>query len=92
MVVISAPFLSDDSGVWHDRTGCPSTYTVHAPHSAIPQPYLVPVSPSVSRRTQSSGVSPCTPTAMSTRSLLTNRMAMAISRGAKAEKRHRSPG
>src|ERR1022692_2790915 len=31
--------------------------TVHAPHCATPQPYLVPVSPSFSRNTHNSGVS-----------------------------------
>ena len=31
-------------------------WTVQAPQSAMPQPNLVPVRPSVSRRTQSSGV------------------------------------
>src|SRR5262249_57449149 len=34
----------------------PSTWTVQAPHWAMPQPYLVPVSPIVSRNTHSSGV------------------------------------
>src|SRR2546430_2388217 len=35
----------------------PSTCTLQAPHWAMPQPYLVPVSPSVSRNTHSSRVS-----------------------------------
>ena len=43
------------TGIWQDRTGCPSRCTVQAPHSAMPQPNLVPVSPSVSRSTHSSG-------------------------------------
>src|SRR5579863_2569246 len=47
---------------WHDRVGTPSICTVQAPHWAIPQPYLVPVSPIVSRNTQSSGVSGSTST------------------------------
>jgi hypothetical protein len=34
----------------------PSTITVHAPHSAMLQPNFVPLSPSVSRSTHSSGV------------------------------------
>src|SRR5690242_13885668 len=38
------------------RDASPSTWTVQAPHSATPQPYLVPVRPSSSRRYQSSGV------------------------------------
>src|SRR3954454_19135606 len=37
--------------------GCPSTWMVQAPQRAIPHPYLVPVSPMLSRNTQSSGVS-----------------------------------
>jgi hypothetical protein len=37
-------------------------WTVQAPHSAIPQPNLVPVMPSRSRNTQSRGVSPSTST------------------------------
>src|SRR4026207_266099 len=45
-------------GVTHDRVGVPFTCTVHAPHCATPQPNLVPVSPSSSRTTQSSGASP----------------------------------
>jgi len=44
-------------GVWHDRRDSPSRCTVHAPHSPMPQPHLVPVSPRVSRSTHSSGVS-----------------------------------
>ena len=43
--------------VQQERTACPSTCTVQAPHSAMPQPNLVPVSPTTSRRTQSSGIS-----------------------------------
>ena len=40
----------------------PSTCTVQAPHCAMPQPNFVPVSPSVSRMTQRSGVSGATST------------------------------
>ena len=40
----------------HDRTASPSTCTVHAPHAPMPQPNLVPVSPSPSRNAQSSGM------------------------------------
>jgi hypothetical protein len=36
--------------------------TVQAPHWAAPHPYFVPVMPSTSRNTQSSGVSPPTST------------------------------
>src|ERR1700730_6862090 len=39
-----------------ERVASPSTWTVQAPHSATPQPYFVPTSPSSSRRYQSSGV------------------------------------
>ena len=45
------------TGVTHDRTASPSRWTVQAPHRAMPQPNLVPVRPSVSRMTHSSGVS-----------------------------------
>src|SRR5688572_27485576 len=48
--------------VEQERTACPSTCTVQAPQSAIPQPNLVPVSPTTSRRTQSSGISGATST------------------------------
>src|SRR5437867_13083502 len=41
-----------------ERVGMPLTCTVHAPHCAMPQPNLVPVSPSSSRTTHKSGVSP----------------------------------
>src|SRR6266403_82245 len=53
------------TGVTHERTGSPSRCTVHAPQSATPPPYLVPVRPSVSRSTHSSGVSELTSTACS---------------------------
>jgi len=36
MVVTSLP-AARESGVTHDRTASPSRWTVHAPHSAIPQ-------------------------------------------------------
>ena len=44
-------------GVWQARTAVPSRCTVQAPHRAMPQPNLVPVRPSSSRRNQSSGMS-----------------------------------
>ena len=56
MVTTCAP-SSDDSGVTQERRGMPLRCTVQAPHWAMPQPYLVPVSFSWSRSTQSSGVS-----------------------------------
>src|SRR5215472_404645 len=43
--------------VTQERIGWPSTWTVQAPHTATPQPYLVPVNPSCSRRTHKSGTS-----------------------------------
>src|SRR5690349_2559890 len=56
MVVIFLPAAAD-SGVWQERTGWPSRCTVQAPHSAMPQPNLVPVRPTSSRITHNSGVS-----------------------------------
>src|ERR1700719_4738209 len=46
--------------VTHERIGCPSRCTVHAPHRAMPQPNLVPVRPSASRSTHNNGVSSST--------------------------------
>src|SRR3954470_17207189 len=61
MVVTLRP-ATLDNGVMQARVGAPSTCTVQAPHSALPQPNLVPVMPSTSRNTQSSGVSSSTST------------------------------
>src|SRR6201988_3387218 len=47
----------DDMRVMQERVASPSMCTVQAPQSAWPQPNFVPVSPSVSRSTQSNGVS-----------------------------------
>src|SRR5262245_27059198 len=55
MVVTFLP-ATVEIGVVQDRVGCPLIWTVQAPHRAMPQPNLVPVSPSVSRRTHSSGI------------------------------------
>src|SRR3989344_7189045 len=41
----------------HERIASPSTTTMHAPQSPLPQPYLVPVRFEASRSAQSSGVS-----------------------------------
>src|SRR3954447_16391013 len=49
--------------VTQDRTGCPLRSTVQAPHRAAPQPNFVPVNPSVSRNTQSRGISATASTA-----------------------------
>src|SRR5215472_3454471 len=65
MVVTSdLPMLS--IGVTQERVALPSMCTVQAPHSAMPQPNLVPVIPSTSRSTHKSGVSPSTSTVRST--------------------------
>src|SRR5262249_60477035 len=61
IVVTDLP-ATDSTGTEHERVGAPSMCTVHAPHNALPQPYFVPVIPSVSRRTHNSGVSPATST------------------------------
>jgi hypothetical protein len=61
MVVICLPTAAD-AGSWQAFVACPSTWIVQAPQRAIPHPYLVPVSPILSRRTQSSGVSGSTST------------------------------
>ena len=42
MVVMLFP-VAAEIGVLHERTGVPSSWTVHAPQSAIPQPNFVPV-------------------------------------------------
>src|SRR3981081_1416056 len=56
MVVMFFPETCD-TGVEHERIGAPSTCTVQAPHKPARHPNFVPVSSSVSRRTQSRGVS-----------------------------------
>src|SRR6059036_3190582 len=64
MVVIFFPATAA-TGVTHERIGCPSRCTVHAPHSAIPQPNFVPVSPTTSRSTHRIGMSDGTSTVTS---------------------------
>src|SRR5580692_9984150 len=54
-MVVTAP-LRLLIGTWQERTASPLICTVQAPHCAMPQPYLVPVSPSCSRITHSNGV------------------------------------
>ena len=56
MVVTFMPSAAE-TGVWQARTAAPSRWIVQAPQAATPQPYLVPVSPSSSRRYQRSGIS-----------------------------------
>ena len=53
MVVIGLP-ATLEAAVTHERVGAPSTRTVQAPHWPSPQPYLLPVNPKSSRRTQRS--------------------------------------
>src|SRR5205807_6901776 len=55
MVVICLPATAA-TGSEQERIATPSTWTVQAPHWAMPQPNLVPVMPIVSRSTQRSGV------------------------------------
>src|SRR5205807_5926595 len=61
MVVICLPSAAL-TGSEHERVATPSTWTVQAPHWAMPQPYLVPVRPTCSRNTHNSGVSGSTST------------------------------
>src|ERR1017187_8571855 len=61
MVVICLPIASETS-MPQERIAAPSTWTVQAPHCAMPQPYLVPVRPAFSRIAHSSGVSGSTST------------------------------
>src|SRR5690349_7618449 len=56
-MVVTRLLTAAAAGVTHARTGWPSRWTVHAPHSAMPQPNLVPVSPIASRNTHRSGIS-----------------------------------
>src|SRR4051812_23167536 len=63
-MVVTGLFPTALIGVWQDRIGSPSRCTVQAPHSAIPQPNLVPVRPSASRNTHRRGV--CGSTSTST--------------------------
>src|SRR5438445_4651996 len=64
MVVIFLP-VAAATGVTHERIGCPSSCTVQAPQSAIPQPNLVPVRPTTSRSTHRIGMSAGTSTVTS---------------------------
>src|SRR6266404_2239059 len=55
MVTTERPAISF-TAVMQARVASPSIWTVQAPHSATPQPYFVPMSPSSSRKYQSSGI------------------------------------
>src|ERR1700722_17738793 len=61
MVVICLPTASFTSTP-QERIATPSTWTVQAPHCAMPQPYFVPVRPTFSLIAHSSGVSGSTST------------------------------
>src|SRR5450432_4228274 len=63
MVVICLPTASL-TGTPQERVATPLMCTVQAPHCAMPQPYLVPVSPTFSRIAQSRGVSASTSTSI----------------------------
>src|SRR5262249_33306000 len=60
VVTAEVPMLS--IGVIQERVATPPICTVQAPHSAMPQPNLVPVMPRTSRNTHKRGVSPSTST------------------------------
>src|SRR5271156_748422 len=77
MVVTFFP-TARETGVTQERTASPSSCTVQAPHSAIPQPYFVPVRPRFSRRTHSSGMAGST--SSEDRLPLTTRVSMAYPR------------
>src|SRR5450755_1400959 len=55
MVVTLFP-ATVETGVMQDRVGWPLICTVQAPHRAMPQPNLVPVMPSVSRKAHNKGI------------------------------------
>src|SRR5256884_4146087 len=61
-IVVTRLLATAEMGSTQVRVATPSRCTVQAPHCAMPQPNLVPVSPSVSRSTQRSGVSGATST------------------------------
>src|SRR5262249_36105240 len=56
-IVVTERPATTESGSTHENMTTPSTYTVHARHSVLPQPNFVPVMPRWSRSTQSTGVS-----------------------------------
>ena len=60
MVTILSVAFTLPTGIEQERCTSPLMCTEQAPHCATPQPYLVPVRPTCSRMTQSSGVSAST--------------------------------
>src|SRR4029077_11897482 len=71
-----------ETGPTQERVAMPSRCTVQAPQAAIPQPYLVPVIFSSSRRTQSSGVPGSTVTSLGWPLTVSRKVPMAISESA----------
>ena len=63
-MVVTWALPTADRGVMQARTGSPFRCTVQAPHSAMPQPNLVPFICSSPRSTHSRGVSGSALTAM----------------------------
>ena len=61
-MVVIRPVATEVTGVTHERTGFPSTSTVHAPHWASPQPNFGPFSSRSFLRIYKSGVSDSTET------------------------------
>src|SRR3954453_5165844 len=57
MVTILSLAFTAENGTEQERCTSPLMCTEQAPHCATPQPYFVPVKPTCSRITQSSGVS-----------------------------------
>src|SRR6187401_1831911 len=55
MVTICAPSAAETC-TWQERCARPSMCTVQAPQNPAPQPYFVPVRPTMSRIAQSRGV------------------------------------
>jgi hypothetical protein len=82
VVIALSPMLS--TVVMQDRVAAPSTCTVQAPHGAWPQPNLLPVMPSTSRSTHSSGVSTSTswgvPLIFNVKAMAASRVAACINR------------
>ncbi len=62
MVTMRSSAATLPTGTEHERRSSPLMCTEQAPHCAMPQPYLVPVRPTCSRSTHSSGVSGSTAT------------------------------
>src|ERR1700722_17049387 len=56
-IVVIFALVTEPAAIEQDRVTVPSICTEQAPHSAMPQPYLVPVKPIHSRITHGSGVS-----------------------------------